>query len=558
MTLLIIATTIKKLPLTACPTTPPTPLTPSSREATEMEMEMATVTATTIVEWPRENHRPTVMGLLDPRAEDEERGELAMIFRVALSMAAICGSLSLRLTASVLSLRGDDLTSQPFVSPDERYLFAWNGQVYSINEGENDGRILFDWFCDAAHEKGVEAALQEVFASSALQDAEWAMVLVDTHTGSVYFGRDALGRRSLLVSQKDGELVLASVASPEAIDVSLAFKELGHLTTLMPRNAERLLLCPTDTFADPTDSERQAALDSIQAALLESVRRRVTTVQGVTAQEKAPPIAILFSGGLDCTILAYLAHQVVPESQGIDLINVAFENPRVLAAGKKAGSNSSSPSASSSFDTPDRLLSRRSLAQLQSLAPDRLWNLVEIDVHYSSYLAHKPTILSIMHPSESVMDLSLASVLYFASKGSEHSIGPRVYISGLGADELFGGYSRHRGAFASGGWARAVDELQMDLDRLPTRNLGRDDRAVSSHGREARYPFLAAPVLQLAARLPVRVKAEWGRGEGVGDKLLLRMLARERLGLGEVGREKKRAMQFGARSAKMERGRHSR
>ena len=35
-------------------------------------------------------------------------------------------------------------------------------------------------------------------------------------------------------------------------------------------------------------------------------------------------VAILFSGGIDCTVLALLADSYVPKHQPIDLLNVAF------------------------------------------------------------------------------------------------------------------------------------------------------------------------------------------------------------------------------------------
>lgn len=35
-----------------------------------------------------------------------------------------------------------------------------------------------------------------------------------------------------------------------------------------------------------------------------------------------------------------------------------------------------------------------------------------------------------------------------------------------------------------------LEEMNFDLLRLWVRNLGRDDRAVSSNGKELRFPFL--------------------------------------------------------------------
>lgn len=85
---------------------------------------------------------------------------------------------------------------------------------------------------------------------------------------------------------------------------------------------------------------------------------------------------------------------------------------------------------------------------------------------------------------------------------------------------------------------------------MPTRNLGRDDRVISANAKETRYPFLDLSLVQNVASLPVDVKVDPRLGEGVGDKLILR-LAAKRLGLIKAAERRKRAMQFGSRSAKM-------
>ena len=91
-------------------------------------------------------------------------------------------------------------------------------------------------------------------------------------------------------------------------------------------------------------------------------------------------------------------------------------------------------------------------------------------------------------------------------------------------------------------------ELQLDISRLPTRNLSRDDRLLSSHARDARFPYLDLSFVSYLSSLPVWLKADL-TVDG-GDKLLLR-LAAAKLGLDKTSKRVKRAMQFGTRSAKL-------
>ena len=69
-----------------------------------------------------------------------------------------------------------------------------------------------------------------------------------------------------------------------------------------------------------------------------------------------------------------------------------------------------------------------------------------------------------------------------------------MVFSGLGADEVWAGYSRYKTAGIRGGVRGLKAEMSLDLDRLWHRNMGRDDRAISYNGKEARFPFLDTKV----------------------------------------------------------------
>jgi hypothetical protein len=85
---------------------------------------------------------------------------------------------------------------------------------------------------------------------------------------------------------------------------------------------------------------------------------------------------------------------------------------------------------------------------------------------------------------------------------------------------LFG--RRHRTAFMKGGKDRLASELQLDFDRLWVRNLGRDDRVISEHGREVRFPFLDAQFVSFVRGLDLDDVCDFSLKPGTGDKKILR------------------------------------
>ena len=142
----------------------------------------------------------------------------------------------------------------------------------------------------------------------------------------------------------------------------------------------------------------------------------------------------------------------------------------------------------------------------------------------------------------------------------------QVLLTGTGADELFGGYTRHRAALTKRGWKSLHEALEEDWQNIAHRNLARDDRVASDHGRQLRMPYLDEDVvnfvrnlncwekyvckiiLQTVPSLLYRTFPSKELALGVGEKILLRCLAYY-LGLRNVTTFKKRALQFGSRIA---------
>jgi asparagine synthetase B (glutamine-hydrolysing) len=286
----------------------------------------------------------------------------------------------------------------------------------------------------------------------------------------------------------------------------------------------------------------------LESLLLDSLSLRLENLPGSADL----PVAILFSGGLDSTLLAYYSHLILSPSTPVDLINVAFQNPRVHK-------NSLEDPYS---QCPDRITGLSAWSTLHGLCPTRQYRMICVNVSYTKLQKDIPVIRALMHPHNTEMDLSIAAALYFAAKGCgtiynslNDSIGvpyktaSRVLLSGLGADELFAGYNRHAIAYVRNGFQGLLEELELDFGRLGRRNLGRDDRVTSHWSKEVRYPFLDEDLVSWAVQAPVWEKCGFGmelpqnqeKPDIEPGKLALRLLA-WKVGMKDVAREKKRAV----------------
>lgn len=116
----------------------------------------------------------------------------------------------------------------------------------------------------------------------------------------------------------------------------------------------------------------------LREQLLESLKLRILNIPQPPSLDGSTRVAVLFSGGLDCTVLARLSHELLDVDQGIDLLNVAFENPRVVAHLQK-DSNGNLPDFYEAC--PDRITGRRSFAELQKVCPGRAFRFVAVSVH---------------------------------------------------------------------------------------------------------------------------------------------------------------------------------
>ena len=128
---------------------------------------------------------------------------------------------TLRFTSTVLALRGDHVTQQPLFDPGSDSVLCWNGEAWRIGGqvvAGNDGEAILDLLVKAsACSSSSEDPVLDVFRSI---EGPFAFVYYHAPSQKVFFARDRLGRRSLMISNDEsaGTLVISSIA--EACDPS--------------------------------------------------------------------------------------------------------------------------------------------------------------------------------------------------------------------------------------------------------------------------------------------------------------------------------------------------
>ncbi|KAK7463808.1 hypothetical protein VKT23_007146 [Stygiomarasmius scandens] len=418
--------------------------------------------------------------------------------------------------SSELRLRGNF----PVVQPHQKdgNVLCWNGEIFDgidIATEENDGVELFKILCALNETEEIRDAFARI-------EGPYAFVFYHAASQKLFFARDPLGRRSLLFhrpSSQNPYLLLASVSvgndqrynfeevptgTIHVVDISrlegsenmdASFEDcLSFLPRQSGSKHHKYATPPRLNQNFPGDeSARIGALDTIPDWLQSTVddliqhldRSVMLRVQNIPpTQPGQSRLAVLFSGGIDSTVITLLAHRHIPIDEPIDLLNVAFENPRKIRVHnegnfggvpkkqKKRNTPQIATSNNATYMVPDRKTGLQEVEELKRLCPGRVWNFVEVDVPYQESRAARKHVESLMTPGRTVMDLSLAIALYFASRAVgqirsqpdadsvPYTSPARVLLNGLGSDELLGGYGRHRSAYSSGGWSAVIEEVR--------------------------------------------------------------------------------------------------
>lgn len=324
---------------------------------------------------------------------------------------------------------------------------------------------------------------------------------------------------------------------------------------------------------DPTSPE----LIALEEKLLRAVERRVSDHRPCINCRRSKidsgdcrhsKVAIAFSGGVDSTLIAVALDKILDLDETIDLVTVAFK-----------------------WGSPDRTSVGEAYNELKRICPCRNWRLVVSDISINELMnLRQQSIRNLILPCNTVLDDSLGCACWFIGRakgraldscgenkfflddyfqdfleyqpdGLRESIKEVIiqdYISpatvlfaGSSIDEQLGGYGSHRYAWIKDGARGVFQEISFLMRRLSQRNLGRDDRVYSDHGRDLRLPYLDFEFVSYLNQLPIASKMNLNLSPEVGPKRILRSLA-FKWHLHKTCLRTKRALQFGTRIANLE------
>jgi asparagine synthase (glutamine-hydrolysing) len=386
----------------------------------------------------------------------------------------------------------DEMSEQPFFI-DGIYLIC-NGEIYNwrhlysmmgINGySKSDCEVIVHMYI----KYGIEQTLQ-------MLDGVFAFVLVDTNTHNIFIARDLYGVRPLFIEKQYSHWIIASelkqlvgitkssekkqftpgtytkinyTFSKNNIDSTTVFNEIIENKQYRINSTPIISMFSSYTIDD--------YCKKINESLTEAVRKRVNN----TDRE----IACLLSGGLDSSLITALVKNLCPEKE-LTTWSIGLEGSEDLKYAR--------------------------------IVADHLGTVHnEIVVSEHDFLnCFESVICAIESYDTTTVRASIGN--WLISKYIKEQSDCKVVFNGDGSDEVCGGYMYFHCAPDSIEFDKECKKLLSEIHWF---DVLRSDRSISSHGLEARTPFLDTNFVSTYMSIPANVRNHAANGQC--EKYLLR------------------------------------
>lgn len=331
--------------------------------------------------------------------------------------------------------------------------FVFEGRIYSLNMKFSSAKFVAE---------KLNQNLRN--AESLIKDFEGGFAFAVAESGRLIAGRDSLGLYPLYYGENTD---LSALASERKALLKIGIKKAhsfppGHLA-VVDKYGFKFKPAKTLVHARTRQMTMQAAAKKLGSLLQQSVKHRVSGLKEV---------AVAFSGGLDSTIIAFLAKKFGVE---VHLISVSLKDQPEIEHAKKAAEALNLP-------LHIHLYSEKAV---EEVLPKVLWLIEDAN----------PVKTSIGIP-----------VFWTAEETSK--MGFRVMLAGQSADELFGGYKRYLNDYMRYGEESVQKTIFNDIAGMYEKNFERDSKICNFHNVELRLPFATYQLAKFAASLPLQRKIE--------------------------------------------------
>lgn len=342
--------------------------------------------------------------------------------------------------------------NQPLLDADGCRGLIVNGEIYNwraLRDGIGGG---FEFRTHSDSE--VLLPLFEQLGSEMTGDLDGMFAFAIADNDRLVLGRDPIGIKPIYVGRAGDGWRFASEMKALAGDVqSIELVPPGHVWD-SAAGMLRYYEVPDPVAREdltPADHRRRLRL-----ALEDAVEKRLMS---------DVPLGAFLSGGLDSSIITAVAARLIP---GLATFSVGLEGSPDLLAARLVAAHVGS-------DHHELTITREDVQR----------ELPEIIYHLESF-------------DRDVVRSAIPT--WFVSRFASEQV--KTVLTGEGADELFAGYTYHRGLSTD----RLPGELTDSVRRMHNINLQRVDRMTMAHGLEARVPFLDTAVIATAQEIPIWFK----------------------------------------------------
>tara|TARA_Y100000310_G_scaffold345313_1_gene463667 strand:- start:7885 stop:9921 length:2037 start_codon:yes stop_codon:yes gene_type:complete len=376
---------------------------------------------------------------------------------------------------------------QPFVGEG---VFVGNTEIYNWEKlaekhgitAKNDSDLVFQLLESGLPIKLVTNLLDGVYAFAYYRD------------DVLYLARDLVGVKPIWYSEKP----FAFASERKALEkMGFSGKELNPRQILEYDVKSKKIKLVKRAFFTTAPEHRQSETfiqGKTQELLTKAVWKRLP--------EKK--FGLLFSGGVDSSVLAQLLKAF---KQPFTCYTVVVDHP--------------------SFQEPHDLEAATKTAKALGL-DHKILKISQKEIEKML-----PIVIPLIEDNN-VQKVSVA-LTFFKAVEEAAKDGCKVLFSGLGAEELFAGYKRHKSSL------QLNKECLSGFRKMYERDLYRDDVITMFHSVELRLPFLDRELIEYSLKIPPSLKIN-----GEKDKLVLRKIAEE-IGIShETAYRKKRAAQYGS------------